>query len=114
MPRPNRALSESSPAGSHSITGVIPHLSFNQRADSSCFTHRNAAEEALTNEACINAIELEIDALAIDVLALHQPMAKDLRFIMAALKINTATNIAEDVVFYVKGIDFGYNSGATK
>jgi phosphate transport system protein len=50
---------------------------------------RGAAEEVLENEARINAIELEIDGLAIDLLALHQPMATNLRFIIAALKINT-------------------------
>ncbi len=43
----------------------------------------------MENEAKINAIELEIDDLAIELLALHQPMATNLRFIIAALKINT-------------------------
>lgn len=50
---------------------------------------RGAAAEVLENEDRINAIELEIDALAINLLALHQPMASNLRFIVAALKINT-------------------------
>jgi phosphate transport system protein len=50
---------------------------------------RNAAREVFEREARINAIELEIDDLAINLLALHQPMAADLRFIIAALKINT-------------------------
>jgi phosphate transport system protein len=49
----------------------------------------SAAEEVLAAETRINAIELEIDALAIELLALHQPMASNLRFIIAALKINT-------------------------
>jgi phosphate transport system protein len=49
---------------------------------------RGAADEVLENEDRINAIELEIDALAINLLALHQPMASNLRFIVAALKIN--------------------------
>jgi len=40
-------------------------------------------------EARINLIELEIDALAIELLALHQPMASNLRLIVAVLKINT-------------------------
>lgn len=48
-----------------------------------------AAEEVLNAEARINAIELEIDALAIELLALHQPMAGNLRLIIAVLKINT-------------------------
>ena len=50
---------------------------------------RGAAAEVIENEGRINAIELEIDALAIELLALHQPMATSLRFIVAALKINT-------------------------
>ncbi len=50
---------------------------------------RRAAEEVFKNESRINAIELEIDALGINLLALHQPMAINLRFIIAALKINT-------------------------
>jgi phosphate transport system protein len=48
-----------------------------------------AADEVLDAEARINTIELEIDALAIELLALHQPMASNLRFIIAVLKINT-------------------------
>ena len=49
----------------------------------------DAAEEVLNNEAHINQIEIEIDDFAISLLALNQPMAADLRLIVAALKINT-------------------------
>lgn len=64
---------------------------------------RGAAEEVFRNEARINTIEVEIDEFAINLLALHQPMAADLRLIVAALKINTdlermgdlAVNIAQ-------------------
>jgi phosphate transport system protein len=48
-----------------------------------------AAQNVLEAEGRINSIELEIDGLAINLLALHQPMASNLRFIIAALKINT-------------------------
>ncbi len=48
-----------------------------------------AAEEVLGKEARINQIEIEIDDFAINLLALQQPMAADLRLIVAALKINT-------------------------
>ena len=34
-------------------------------------------------------MEIEIDDLATRLLALHQPMARDLRFLTAAIKINT-------------------------
>jgi phosphate transport system protein len=43
---------------------------------------RGAADEVLENEERINAIEVEIDALAINVLALQQPMASNLRLII--------------------------------
>jgi phosphate transport system protein len=64
---------------------------------------RGAADEVFRNEARINAIEIEVDEFAVNLLALNQPMAADLRLIVAALKINTdlermgdlAVNIAQ-------------------
>jgi phosphate transport system protein len=50
---------------------------------------RSAAEEVFRKESRINEIEIEIDEFAINLLALQQPMAADLRLIVAALKINT-------------------------
>ena len=50
---------------------------------------RSAAEEVFRNEKKINAKEVEIDDAAVSLLALQQPMAADLRLIVAALKINT-------------------------
>jgi phosphate transport system protein len=48
-----------------------------------------AALQVLTDEARVNALEIEIDDHATRLLALHQPVARDLRYITAALKINT-------------------------
>ena len=61
------------------------------------------AREVLTNEARINQIEIDIDDQCVSLLALQQPMAADLRLIIASLKINTdlermgdlAVNIAQ-------------------
>jgi phosphate transport system protein len=50
---------------------------------------RSAAEQVFRDEERINEIEIEIDEFAINLLALQQPMAADLRLIVAALKINT-------------------------
>lgn len=47
------------------------------------------AEEIVTVEKKINAAELQIDRLCENTLALYTPVAVDLRFILAALKINT-------------------------
>jgi phosphate transport system protein len=46
------------------------------------------AQEVLKNERRINQMEIEIDDAATSLLALQQPMAIDLRFLTAAIKIN--------------------------
>jgi phosphate transport system protein len=46
------------------------------------------AKEVLWKEALINQKDIEIDELATRLLALYQPMAKDMRFLTAAIKIN--------------------------
>ena len=64
------------------------------------------AQQVLGNEDRINHLEIEIDDLAVRLLALQQPMAKDLRFLTAAIKINTdlermgdlAVNIVERAI----------------
>jgi phosphate transport system protein len=60
----------------------------------------------LTGENAINEAEREIDELSLDLLAMQQPMAVDLRFILAVLKINAdlervgdqAVNISQRVL----------------
>jgi len=66
------------------------------------------ARRVLQNEQQINAFELQNDAAVVRLLALQQPVARDLRFILAALKINNdlerigdhAVNLAESAVTY--------------
>jgi phosphate transport system protein len=61
------------------------------------------ARQVLANEPRINELEIQIDDLATGLLALEQPVASDLRFITAAIKINNnlermgdkAANIAD-------------------
>src|SRR2546423_1275395 len=45
-------------------------------------------QRVISNEAGINRAEREVDEFAIDLLAMQQPMAIDLRFILAVIKIN--------------------------
>src|SRR5215471_6146780 len=45
-------------------------------------------KRVLDNESAINRAEREVDELAVDLLAMQQPMAVDLRFILAVIKIN--------------------------
>jgi phosphate transport system protein len=61
------------------------------------------AQKVIENEGRINTLEIEIDNAIFDLLALQQPVASDLRFIIASQKINNdlerigdhAVNIAE-------------------
>lgn len=46
------------------------------------------AQQVLRNESRINQLEIEIDDMAISLLALQAPLAADLRLVTAAIKIN--------------------------
>lgn len=67
-------------------------------------------EKVLVSDEAINALHIEIDDRCFKLLALHQPMAVDLRAIVSAVKINTdlervgdlAINIAEAVSRYLQ------------
>jgi len=69
-----------------------------------------AAQAVFQQEHQVNAYEIGIDNSVADMLALHQPVAKDLRFLLAAMKINNdlerigdhAVNIAESAVTYAR------------
>jgi phosphate transport system protein len=73
---------------------------------------RNPAlvDQVLTGDGPINELHIEIDRRCFTLLALHQPMAVDLRAIVSAVKINTdlervgdlAVNIAEAVRRYAQ------------
>jgi phosphate transport system protein len=64
------------------------------------------AERTIAEDEKINHMEIVIDDWCLKLLALHQPMAADLRFITSAMRINTelerigdqAVNIAERVI----------------
>ena len=64
------------------------------------------AQRVIDSDNRINSLELEIDNAVVDLLALQQPVARDLRFIVAAQKINNdlerlgdhAVNIAESAI----------------
>jgi len=74
--------------------------------------HRNeqAAKEVLWKEALINQKDLEIDEFATRLLALYQPMARDMRFLTAVIKMNgdlermgdLAVNITERALSLLK------------
>ncbi|HSA96034.1 MAG TPA: phosphate signaling complex protein PhoU [Acidobacteriota bacterium] len=66
--------------------------------------------QVLERESAVNLLDVEIDEMALRLLALRQPMAADLRFITAAMKISSdlerigdlAVNIAERTIDLLK------------
>ena len=80
----------------------------------SALVQRNerTAQEVLWKEALINQKDIEVDDLATRLLALYQPMARDMRFITAVIKINVdlermgdlAVNIAERAMSIMRDV----------
>jgi phosphate transport system protein len=72
--------------------------------------NQELAEQVLKNEARINQLEIEIDDMAISILALQAPLAADLRLVTAAIKINNdlermgdlSVNIAQSALSLMK------------
>ncbi len=68
--------------------------------------NKDLAKKVIESDERVNTLEIEIDNAIIDLLALQQPVASDLRFILAALKINNdlerlsdhAVNIAQAAI----------------
>ena len=89
---------------------------------------RPCHERGITGDEPLNAMHIEIDKRCFTLLALFQPMAADLRAIVAAVKINTdlervgdlAVNIAEAAQRYIarppvkKLIDIPRMAGTTR
>lgn len=64
------------------------------------------AQDAIRSDARVDDAEVEVEKMAIDLLALHQPAAADLRFITTVIKVNAdferiadcAVNVAQRVL----------------
>tara|TARA_B100000242_G_C43050806_1_gene490950 strand:- start:1067 stop:1717 length:651 start_codon:yes stop_codon:yes gene_type:complete len=73
---------------------------------------QDIAEEISSSEKRINAQELKIDSECENLIALHAPVAVDLRFILTTFKINHAlehiADIAESIATYVANYDVPY------
>lgn len=73
---------------------------------------RDLAKEVLASERRINALELKIDRDCENILALFNPVAVDLRFVLAVLKINSNLerigDHAEGIARYVLDLEHAY------
>ena len=70
---------------------------------------RETADRVIAGDKAINTLEVEIEQLAVSLLALQQPMARDLRFIVGTIKVSSdlervgdhAVNIAESALHLI-------------
>jgi phosphate transport system protein len=70
---------------------------------------RATADRVIAGDKAINMLEVEIEQLAVSLLALQQPMARDLRFIVGTIKVSSdlervgdhAVNIAESALHLI-------------
>jgi phosphate transport system protein len=67
---------------------------------------RDKANLVISGDSELNALEIQVEQAAVELLALQQPMARDLRFIIGAIKVSNdlervgdhAVNIAESAI----------------
>ena len=84
------------------MAGLV-ESAIHQSVDALVQRDEQSAKEVLWKEALINQKDIEIDEYATRLLALYQPMARDMRFLTAVIKINgdlerigdQASNIAQ-------------------
>lgn len=69
------------------------------------------ANQVINSDDTINKLEIEIEEECLKVLALHQPVANDLRLIIAVIKINNDLERIADHAVYIaeKAIDLAAN-----
>jgi len=62
------------------------------------------AAQAKPNDAAIDRLEVEVEENCLKILALHQPVAVDLRFLIAALKMNNDLERIGDLAVNIAGV----------
>src|SRR6202012_3370738 len=84
---------------------MLVQSQLNKAKDAMVLFDKDLAREVLVKEKRVNSFELKIDRDCENIFALHCPVAVDLRFLLAALKINTNLerigDIASGIAQYV-------------
>lgn len=62
------------------------------------------AEQVITDDAQVNANQVEIDRRAVEILALQAPVAADLRIVVAALKMSVALERMGDLARHISAL----------
>lgn len=79
---------------------------------------KELALEIISIEKRVNAYELKVDRDCENIFALFNPVAVDLRFVLAVLKINTnlerTGDIAEGIAKFVKNVDANFDKDLLK
>ncbi|MCP5373520.1 MAG: phosphate signaling complex protein PhoU [Hyphomicrobiales bacterium] len=81
--------------------GGLAELQLSNAIDALLRPNAEKAERVILNDQRIDALEKEIDSFTVQLLALRQPMADDLRIIIAALKI---ASVLERIGDYAKNV----------
>lgn len=92
------------------LTAVVEE-SVQQAVQALAERDRELAQKVIENDKQINRLEVDLEEECLKVLALHQPVANDLRMIVAVLKINNdleriadqASNICERAIAVIDG-----------
>src|SRR5882757_11440364 len=95
---------------------ILVQTQLNKARESMIQFDKDLAREVLIKEKRVNSFELKIDRDVENVFALYCPVAIDLRFLLAALKINTNLerigDIAAGVALYVVESSVNFDAGA--
>ncbi|MBU6252133.1 MAG: phosphate signaling complex protein PhoU, partial [Alphaproteobacteria bacterium] len=81
--------------------GGLAEVGIAKSVDALVKRDNDLAAEVIANDARLDALEVEVDRLAVRIIALRAPMADDLRDVISALKIS---GIIERIGDYAKNI----------
>lgn len=95
---------------------ILVQSQLNKAKDAMVLFDKDLAREVLVKEKRVNSFELKIDRDCENIFALHCPVAIDLRFLLAALKINTNLerigDIAASIAKYVVDSSVNFDAAA--
>ncbi len=104
------------------MVGAMAELSVREATTAIETGDPTLAHQVIDKDVQLDQMEVDVEEACLKALALHQPVATDLRFIVAVLKINNdlervgdlAVNMAEHAVFLASRprLDIGFDSSA--